>query len=150
MVLGPTLSIRTRPAVESLASLRDALSNMGDFSKDNTFHWGDHVFQHGSDFERHEYDRLDAQEIKIAVAGHGNMINRFCFGNQRWIGNNAVAEKLFILRTTGSSNSGQKMTLLRELGGLCEEITKTPGIPALEASDVRACTVPFQAAEFMS
>jgi len=122
------------------------------------FDWHGGSYETGTSFLRHEYNRIDAEEVTVAFVGHGQMMADYCQGGE-FSGkpsNNAVYEKLFIVELTPGVQHGDTQfarTVMRELAGVCGKVMDGPSaaetLPSLVRRDVAVCTDPFDVSEWI-
>lgn len=117
--------------------------------------WEGGAYATGEGFTKAEYAALEAPEMNLAVVGHNQMMMEYCQqGQPPKPNNNAVLEKLFILRSTDLSASGQvRKTVLQELKGKCAKVMDAPdgkvSMGSLVEADVATCSTPFQVSKFL-
>eukprot|EP00427_Karlodinium_veneficum_P011919 CAMPEP_0169096578 /NCGR_PEP_ID=MMETSP1015-20121227/19069_1 /TAXON_ID=342587 /ORGANISM="Karlodinium micrum, Strain CCMP2283" /LENGTH=415 /DNA_ID=CAMNT_0009157343 /DNA_START=123 /DNA_END=1370 /DNA_ORIENTATION=- len=119
------------------------------------FEWGDGQYETGAEFSKEQYTSLDAPELNIAIVGHNQMMSEYCQkGLKPKPNNNAVLEKLFILKTTeNEAGSSAKKFVMQELGGWCGKVMDAPNgkdaMASLEEADVASCDDPFPVSKFI-
>lgn len=103
----------------------------------------------GPGFSAEEYEKLDAPEINIAMAGHADQIIKHCLDGQSvpYPHNNEVFEKRFLLESYGGA------VRMSEQLGKCAKVLQAKSLnnakltSLLAEKDLSTCTSSFQASE---
>jgi len=122
------------------------------------FDWAGGSYETGNSFLRHEYNRLEAEEVTIAFVGHGQMMADYCEDGDAHEkpASNAVYEKLFVMEVTPGVQRGDVQfarTVMRELAGTCGKVMDGPSssevVSSLVRRDVAVCQDPFVVSEWI-
>lgn len=156
MVIVPSISKEAfwgAPSADQFHSILEATlpKQMRNEDRGNSLkiEWEGGQYGIGTEFDKTEYNQLEAPEVTAVLVGHSQMMSEVC--DAPLPKNNAVLEKLYIIET-GHASGPQSVTM-RELRGECPLVMDGPSsktsLRKLATSDVSTCTDPFDVADFL-
>jgi hypothetical protein len=161
VVLAPSISELASwgaPAMDvfqtALESSLPAEMEPQDHGKPIHVQWEGGEYQTGPEFDKKQYQELDAPELNFVIVGHNQMMSEYCEAPDFLPkpNNNAVLEKLFVLELPAHGAKHQSLTM-RELRGKCPLVMGAPDKTAswsdLATSDVTSCSKPLVVSDFL-